>query len=87
MYRWWCERGVIGPGGLLRVFPFTCPIKGSDMSIVGFTLTVANDFADFSVNSQPIIMHYSKHYSHGHGANTLNILFKNIAYIRSQFTM
>ena len=47
------------------------------MSIVGFTLIVANnDFADFSVNSQPILMHYSKRYFHG--ATTLKISLKNI---------
>ena len=55
---------MIGHGGLLRVFSFTLPIRGSGMpnSLVGFTLTVADDFADFSVNSQLILMHYSKHY-------------------------
>ena len=55
---------MIGHGRLLRVFSFTLPIRGSGMSnsLVGFTLTVANDFADFSVNSQLILMHYSKHY-------------------------
>ena len=51
---------MIGHGGLLRVFSFTPPIKGSGMSnsLVEFTLTVANDFADFSVNSQLILMHF-----------------------------
>ena len=55
---------MIGHGGLLRVFSFTLPIRGSGMSnsLVGFTLTVANDFADFSVSSQLILMHNSKHY-------------------------
>ena len=53
---------MIGYGGLLRVFSFIFPIRCSGMSIVGFTLTVANDFSDFSVNSQLILMHYSKHY-------------------------
>ena len=37
---------MIGYGGLSRVFFFGRPIRGSGMSIVGFTLTVANDFAD-----------------------------------------
>ena len=55
---------MIGHGGLLRVFSFTLLIRGSGMSnsLVGFTLTVAKDFADFSVNSQLILMHYFKHY-------------------------
>ena len=45
---------AIGHGGLLRVFSFTRPIGVLGMPEVGFTLTVANDFADFPVNSHAI---------------------------------
>ena len=59
MYRW-CERDKAW-WVIKSIFPHSYDISG--MSIVGFTLNVANnDFADFSVNSQPIFMHYSKRY-------------------------
>ena len=46
---------MIGHGRLLRVVFFIRAIRGSGMSIVRVTLNVVNnDFADFSINSQPI---------------------------------
>ena len=73
---------MIGHGGLLRVFSFARLIRGSGMSIVGFTLTVANDFADLSVNnSQPILIHYFKRYFLVMGRLPLKMSLRNIVYM------